>query len=42
MLEEFVDHRKDNTAVPISEGMIRNQNGKLKPKKMMRGWDLLM
>ena len=42
MLEEFVDHRKDNTAVPVSEGMIQNRNGKLKPKKMMRGWDLLM
>ena len=22
--------------------MIRNQNGELKPKKMLRGWDLLM
>ena len=42
MLEEFVDHRKDNTAVPISEGMIQNWNGRLKPKKTMHGWDLLM
>ena len=42
MLEEFVDHRKDNTAVPISEGMIQNWKGELKPKKTMCGWDLLM
>ena len=42
MLEEFVDHKKDNTAVPISKGMIQNQNSKLKPKKTMCSWDLLM
>ena len=32
----------DNSAVTISEGMIQSQNGELKPKKMMKGWEILM
>ena len=42
VLKEIVDHKKDNTAVPISDGMIRSANGEMKPKKMMRGWHFLM
>jgi hypothetical protein len=32
ILDKIIDHRKDNTAVPISEGMIQGPNGEMKPK----------
>ena len=34
--------RSDNSAIPISEGMVQNSNGTLKPKKTTRGWFLLV
>ena len=37
-----MDHQKDNSAVPISEGVIWSQNSELKLKKMTKGWDILM
>ena len=42
VLKEIVDHKKDNTAVPITDGMIRSPNGEMKPKKMTWGWYFLM
>jgi hypothetical protein len=42
LLQEITDHRSDNSAIPISEGMVCSVNGMLKPKKMMRGWFLLV
>lgn len=41
VLEEIVDHVKDGSAVPISDGMIRSANGTMKPKKTTRGWKLV-
>jgi hypothetical protein len=37
ILDEIIDHRKDNTAVPISEGMIQGPNGEMKPKITTQG-----
>ena len=31
IIDEIVDHRKDNSAILISEGMIRGTNGQEKP-----------
>ena len=41
VIEEIVDHRSDNTAIPISEGTTRSANGQERPKITMRGWELL-
>jgi hypothetical protein len=41
VLEEIVDHSKDNMAVPISEGTVRSANGTEKAKVTTRGWKLL-
>jgi hypothetical protein len=37
IMEEIVDHLRDNSAVPISDGVIRSANGETKPKKTTRG-----
>ena len=42
VLKEIIDHKKDNTAVSISNGMIQSANGEMKPKKMTWGWHFLM
>ena len=42
LLQEITDHRKDNSAIPISDGMTRNSNGTKKPKVTTRGWELLV
>ena len=42
ILDEITDHKKDNTAIPISDGTIRGANGQEKPKKTTRGWSLLV
>ena len=42
LLQEITDHRKDRSATPISDGMIRSHNIKLVPKKTTRGWELLV
>jgi len=41
ILEEIVDHSKDNTVVPISEGFVRSANGTERPKVTTRGWKFL-
>jgi len=41
VFQEICDHRKDNSAIPISEGMVRSANGSEKPKVTTRGWELL-
>jgi hypothetical protein len=42
LLQEITDHRKDKTAIPISEGTIRNSSGTAKPKVTTRGWHLIV
>ena len=42
LLQEITDHKKDNSAIPISEGTIQNSSGTLKPKVTTRGWFLLV
>ena len=42
LLQEITDHKSDNSAIPISDGMIRNRSGTLKPKVTTRGWYLLV
>ena len=42
IMDEIVDHKKDNTAIPISDGFIRSQNGNEKPKITTKGWKLLV
>jgi hypothetical protein len=37
-----MDHKKDNTAVPISSGMTHSMNGQEVPKITTRGWKLLV
>jgi hypothetical protein len=41
IIEEIVDHKKDNTAVPISEGFTMSKNGQRRPKITTRGHQLL-
>jgi hypothetical protein len=41
VLKEIIDHTKDNSAIPISDGFIIGFNGNRFPKKTMRGWKLL-
>jgi ribosomal protein L31E len=42
LLQEITDHKSDNSAIPISEGMIHGANGEPKPKITTRGWSLLV
>jgi hypothetical protein len=42
LLDEIVDHKKDGSAIPISEGMIQNASGTEKPKSMTKWWKLLV
>jgi hypothetical protein len=42
LIDEIVDHWKDNTAVPISEGMVCSANGLEKPKVMTCGWEFMI
>jgi hypothetical protein len=42
ILDEITDHRKDNSAISISDGMIRSAHGSMKPKVTTRGWELLV
>ena len=32
LLQEITDHRKERSEIPISDGMIRSQNGNMVPK----------
>eukprot|EP00957_Ditylum_brightwellii_P137272 10465478-Ditylum_brightwellii.AAC.1 len=40
VLSEIIDHRKDTSAIPMADGMIRSANGQIKPKITTRGWEL--
>jgi hypothetical protein len=40
-LKEIVDHAKDHSAIPISDGFTVSYNGNRVPKKTTRGWKLL-
>jgi hypothetical protein len=42
LLLEIMDHKKDGTAIDISNGMVTSANGNTKPKIMMQGWMLLV
>jgi hypothetical protein len=42
LLLEIMDHKKDGTAIDISNGMVTSANGNMKPKITMQGWMLLV
>ena len=42
LLDEIVDHRSDNTAIPIEQGFVRSRNGNQVPKVTTKGWLLLV
>ena len=41
-MKEIVEHKKDHTAILISEGKSRRYNGIESPKVITRGWKLLV
>ena len=42
LLQEITDHRKDRSAIPIPDGMIRSHNGSMIPKRTTLGWGILV
>ena len=38
LMNNITDHRKDNTAIPISDGMTRGHNGKKSPEITTCDW----
>jgi hypothetical protein len=40
--QEIMDHKIDNSAIPISDGKISSANGQSKPKITTKGWFLLV
>ena len=42
VFSDIVDHRKNNRAIPISDGFETLSNGQKKPKKTTVGWDILV
>ena len=42
LMNEITDNRKDNTDIPISDGMTRGHNGNESPKITTHGWELLV
>jgi hypothetical protein len=42
LMKEISDHHKDETAVPISDGMITTRNRRTFQKKTTKGWQLLV
>eukprot|EP00957_Ditylum_brightwellii_P164893 12554254-Ditylum_brightwellii.AAC.1 len=42
VLCEITDHRKDESAISIANGMMRSANGQMKPNIIIRGWELLV
>ena len=40
LVQQITDNRKDWSAIPISDGVIRLHNGNMVPKKITRGWDI--
>jgi hypothetical protein len=42
LIQEITDHKKDRSAIKISDGFIISRNGKRTAKKTTRGWKLLV
>ena len=42
LLKEIVDHRKNASAVPITDGVIISKNGNRIPKQTTKGWEILV
>ena len=42
ILAEITDHKKDETAIPISEGTVTSANGTMRNKITSKGWKLLV
>ena len=42
LLDEIIDHKTDETAVPKSDGYVRGANNSKVPKKTTKGWKLLV
>ena len=42
LMNEITDHRKDNTDIPISDGMTHVHNGNESTKIITRSWELLV
>jgi hypothetical protein len=42
LLDEIMDHKKDDTAIDIANGIVTSSSGNVKPKITTQGWQLLM
>ena len=42
LMNEIIDHKKDNSALTISQGYITSKNGNKTPKRTTRGWKFLV
>jgi hypothetical protein len=42
LLDEIMDHKKDDTAIDIANGTVTTSSGKMKPKITTQGWQLLV
>eukprot|EP00957_Ditylum_brightwellii_P004787 364883-Ditylum_brightwellii.AAC.1 len=42
VLSEITDHRKDASAIPMANWMVKSANSQMKPKITTRGWELLV
>jgi hypothetical protein len=40
VLDEIIDHAKDNTAIAIADGYTTSYNGNRVPKQTTKGWKL--
>ena len=42
LMNKITNHRKENTAIPISDEMTHSHNGNESPKINTRSWELLV
>jgi hypothetical protein len=42
LLDEIMDHKKDDTVIDIANGIVTTSSGNVKPKITTQGWQLLM
>jgi hypothetical protein len=42
ILQDITGHKRDNSAIPISDGKVSSANGQSKPKISTKGWFLLV
>ena len=40
MIEEIIDHRVDNTAIPLGKGTYKSKYGETFEKRTTRGWEI--